>query len=290
MTLVNSLLKASIAFALLSFSFLSNAQKGIDLGFSLGVSAYQGDLAPSSLRGAVGKLGYYSGLFIAVRPLKWVELEVQSNVGQLSADDRNQLNESRRLRNLHFKSSTLDYGIKLNFLLPIYWSNHKHLISPYAGIGYSRIHFNPKARDDYGRWVDLQPLRTEGQGLDRYPDQTPYSLSTHGAVLSAGIRYFYSSGISIRVEGAVHTTQTDYLDDVSTSYPDLNYLEEIVGGLARDMSYRGLYESGPGEGAGRGNPNENDWFISLQVKIGYTITFASLSDNRNRRKVLCPRM
>jgi len=248
--------------------------------------AYQGDLAPSALRGASTGLSPYYGLHIGIDLGGWAALEVQLNNGSISADDKNQTQEGRRIRNLNFRSPITDYGALLTVGLPFQWNKKNFGIRPYIGIGWSQIHFNPQGLYQ-GQWIPLQPLGTEGQGLDRYPDRLPYNLTTQGVLFKAGFSFRFNQNFYIRLEGGLQTTETDYLDDVSTSYPDLDYLSEERGIIAREMSFKGLGNL-PNSGTIRGNPNENDFYIHFQFKVGYTLTFASLKDYNQRRKVKCP--
>jgi hypothetical protein len=61
--------------------------------------------------------------------------------------------------------------------------------------------------------VDLQPLGTEGQGLDGYDDK--YNQLIAAIPLGLGLRFWLGDRISLLIEGSTRLLFTDYLDDVS---------------------------------------------------------------------------
>jgi hypothetical protein len=75
----------------------------------------------------------------------------------------------------------------------------------------------------------------------------------------------------------LRVTFTDYIDDVSGTYPDMAALKASKGQLAVDMSYRGdtrNYNPSyvlPLTGAKRGNSKDNDWYTITQFSIGYRL-------------------
>ena len=74
----------------------------------------------------------------------------------------------------------------------------------------------------------------------------------------------------MRLEYAHHFTKTDYLDDVSTAYPDLDQLAATVNGkLAVQLSNRRLVGTSPPPGRPRGNPKYNDSFSTLGIMLIY---------------------
>ena len=79
------------------------------------------------------------------------------------------------------------------------------------------------------------------------------------------------TGIGIDI--GARKTNTDYLDDVSTSYPDLQELAENNGMLAAQLSDRTAEFTGvPSqiqEGTQRGNPVYNDWYFMGGVTVAY---------------------
>ena len=191
--------------------------------------------------------------------------------GKIGGDDRFSGEKSgRRQRNLHFESKIMELNIMaechfLSFLL-----DERPILSPFVFGGIAGFHFNPKANYE-NESIELQPLGTEGQGtipgLDRYG---LYQIS-----IPAGIGTEVSIGgvCKIGVEMGIRKTFTDYLDDVSTVYPDIAALEDIDPLIAA-LSYRtpeynsDIAEYNPA-GNIRGNADKKDWYAFG----GMTFTF-----------------
>ena len=60
---------------------------------------------------------------------------------------------------------------------------------------------------------------------------------------------------------------TDYLDDVSTTYPDLNLLSNEKGPEAAALSYRGTTTTTSVTGRQRGNPSKKDSYFIGGIKF-----------------------
>jgi len=188
---------------------------------------------------------------------------------------------SRRYdRNLSFRStiSDIQLGIEIH---PLFFKNYDEnqapFLSPYLLVGLGFFSFNPEAKLD-DRWYALQPLHTEGQGFDEYPDRKPYKLNQVNIPLGIGIKYELNSFLSTRLEIVHRFLFTDYLDDASTDYIDpslfSNYLSAQQAAIAAQLSNR-LAELNPAYDPAlntqRGNPKNNDSFFTIQLKIGIAI-------------------
>jgi hypothetical protein len=182
-------------------------------------------------------------------------------------------------RNFDFNSKITDLQLAFE-IHPLFLKNRDEgppRWSPYfvAGIGF--FSFNPQTKSD-GRWYDLQPLHTEGQGFIEYPDRKPYKLHQINFPLGIGVKYEISSLLNARFEFVHRILRTDYLDDVSTNYinPSLffNYLPSQQAGVAVQLADR-QGDRIPGHitdpGQQRGNPKNNDSYFSFQFKLGITL-------------------
>lgn len=85
-------------------------------------------------------------------------------------------------------------------------------LTPYMFAGIGGIYFIPQ-RESQGELIDLQPLGTEGQGLEGYDGR--YSQLIPSLPFGVGIRFWLGDRISLLVEGSTRFLFTDYLDDVS---------------------------------------------------------------------------
>jgi hypothetical protein len=154
-----------------------------------------------------------------------------------------------------------------------------------AGIG--GFHFNPQGFDGVSnQWVDLQPLRTEGQGFAEFPTRKPYKLTQMNLPVGAGIKYYMNDNMTLSFEIIHRKTFTDYIDDVSTNYIDpalfSNYLPASQAPLAARMANKsgGIFSAGDK----RGTPKNNDAYYSAGFKLGIRLG----SNNRYSNSTSCP--
>ncbi len=213
-----------------------------------------------------------------------VGLRVDLNVGSLYANDRileNDQSEARMryLRNLHFRSSIFELlAIAELFPLTILLQFDKvPLLSPYIMGGIGVFSFNPQASLN-GIWVNLQPLRTEGQGFEEYAERKPYARTQINFPVGIGIKYELSALFNLKLEVLHRFTTTDYLDDVSTTYinPELfrRYLNPSEAILAEKLQDRRAIlnpQQIATPGAIRGGSKKNDSYFSATLKVSFVI-------------------
>lgn len=179
-------------------------------------------------------------------------------------------------RNLSFRSSITDIHIGVE-VHPLYFKSYDEekpppMLSPYvlAGIGY--FTFNPEAKLN-NQWYSLQPLRTEGQGFDEYPDREPYKLSQVNIPLGLGVKYELNPFLNVRLEMVYRVLFTDYLDDVShVDYIDptlfTTNLSLTQAALATQLYDRRISTIKNNQ---RGDPKDNDAFFTIQLKLGMSL-------------------
>ena len=144
-------------------------------------------------------------------------------------------------------------------------------VNTYIFTGFSGFFFNPKGQDSTGTWHALQPLGTEGQGI--IPTREPYSRISVAIPFGIGFKYGIGRKLSIGLEYGMRYTFTDYIDDVSTTYIDNDWIREFNGDLAAEMADRSLGEV-PGlstPGAQRGNPRNNDAYMFTLITVSYKL-------------------
>lgn len=163
---------------------------------------------------------------------------------RLVGDDYNFKDDANRqlqfLRNLHFRNDVKELSIVGVYDLYHGGKNFQFRtkLVPYIFGGLALFAHNPQAKTpvDFGNeWVDLKPLRTEGQGLPGYAK--PYSLVNLAVPIGIGVRYRLSEKFDLAAEIGLRYTFSDYIDDVGGNYPNTNDLESD---LARAMSSRSL--------------------------------------------------
>ncbi|MBS1511935.1 MAG: outer membrane beta-barrel protein [Bacteroidetes bacterium] len=272
--------------SIIIFTFCIAVAKAQSLQASVfaGFSNYQGDLQDKRFTLNQSHPAVGVGLVYDITP----QLHARANVtfGKISGADR--ATPKNASRNLSFSSPITDVhlGLEYSILNPEdFW------LSPYVFAGVSYFHFNPSAIDSAGQKVYLQPLSTEGQGF--YQNRKPYQLNQWAIPFGGGIKVTLTDHITVAYEIGLRKTNTDYLDDVSTTYVDQNLLLQHRGQEAVNMAFRGgELKNGatyPADGTPRGSAKNKDWYyfsgINLIIRIADT---GSESRSGRRYKTGCP--
>ena len=222
-----------------------------------------------------------AGGFLQVTCNHVIGLRIQVTFGSVKAYDsilQNGRNSpgSRYSRNLHFKSTISEISFITEIHPQSFVSDQeqfgKFQYFVLAGIG--RYHFNPKAHFN-GKWIELQPLHTEGQGLFNGTIKESYKRSQWNIQAGGGVRFELNARFHIRCEMVNRILFTDYLDDVSTTYADPSVFfqsfpsEQAI--LAKSVADRRFKEPGQTTNAGekRGNPGNNDTFFHFGLSFSY---------------------
>ena len=244
-------------------------------GISTGSTNYLGDL-DDDLTFRFTKMGV--GLNATYRFNPFMTARLGFYQGWARASDSVSTNFARNRRNLHFRTPIREVSGTLVFdFIPTDRSYvFRPPYTPYVFAGISVFSFNPQAQLN-GRWYDLQPLGTEGQwlqgGTTQYPE--PYKLTQVAIPMGAGVRFSLSRNFDLEIETGFRKTFTDYLDDVSGLYPDLQELRSQMGETASILSDpidRGLYpEGGEAVNGIRGDRTQADWYIYTCVRVSYII-------------------
>jgi hypothetical protein len=260
---------------------LSFKWKNTSFGVSIGSATYLGDLQSKKITWSQSKVG--GGIFLHNHLSAHIATRLMLTMGQLAADDANAADLDRVKRNLSFRSNIVELGLvgEYHFLIKKKTPSEPGIaptyckLAPYVMGGVAVFHFNPQAKYN-GEWIDLKPLHTEGQ-TTRASNAKEYKLTQLSLPFGAGINYNASKRVAIGLEIGARKTFTDYIDDVSTSYPHQAALAANEGSLAAKLSWRG--DEVPGreskkvtEGIKRGNADNNDWYfmsgVRMKVKLG----------------------
>lgn len=241
-------------------------------------------------------------LYGSYYPAEWLGFRLALNHGVLKGNDAEAPNKGgaevdRLQRNLSFKSSVLEGILAAEIYPTVFLENYDGLqgkFRPYGVIGIGYFKMNPKAKDVDGKYVALQPLRLEGQGMAEYPDRKEYKLTQMEIPMGVGLKYYVSESFYVGVEVLHRKTFTDYMDDVSTGYIDPvhfdTYLSSYDAARAKRLYYRGTYVTGTSsaniQGFQRGDPTENDAYFSTVLRFGFRLN--SPSDRGARRQLRCP--
>jgi len=280
-----------------------------EAGLSLGVMNCLTDLGGNKGLGKrfikdlnMGKTRFAASVYFNATYKMSIGLRFEGTIGQVAADDAvlyryiDDESVTRYNRNQRFKSKIAE-GSLIAEIYPTYLFRkfdtdvEPPRASPYLMIGVGIFHYNPKGRlSTGGKWVDLQPLHTEGEGfktdtlgydprnniwnLDVYPAQ--YALTQMNIPIGIGMRYEMGPRINLRAEILYRHLNTDYLDDVSGSYANPNnfskYLPAALVGDAIALSNQSINQQyGYQKMTIRGNPDNKDAYFTFSIKFGYLL-------------------
>lgn len=233
------------------------------LGISLSALNYYGDLAPRPSKVSTDISFTRPALTISLghRFGPRYTLTAAFMYGTLSGSDAESADQGdiengrfRYNRNLSFRNRIKELSVIASLDL---FENQATYISrvvwtPYAYAGLAVIHHNPQALapgtdvhgqplPEGGRWVDLQPLGTEGQHAALEKTDANYGLKAYKLIQPAipfgiGARFRINEVMDFSAELGFRYLFTDYIDDVSGSYVDLGVFGNNE--LAKAMSYR----------------------------------------------------
>lgn len=246
------------------------------VGVSLNSMNYFGDLAPLPQRVStdISFTRPGIGVYFARRFGPRYTFRAMFSYGTLRGDDFESADPSdenarfRYVRNLHFRNRIKELTVVGIFDL---FKNEASYISrvqftPYAFTGVTIFHHNPQALvhpnstlPEKDKWVDLQPLGTEGQYSTLSPDDVNYGIDPYSKVQLAipfglGVRYRLNQVIDLSFETGFRYLFTDYIDDVSANYVDLDKIPTDLGKQLSDRS-RETTAAVSGETRAFTNPN-----------------------------------
>lgn len=281
--------------------------KTTHLGLHFGVSNYLGDLGGKEGIGKgfirdnqFKKRTFFYGFSLTRYLFDFLSIRGNFTAGSIAGSDHDVTFKStadpayfRYKRNLDFRSNITEGALLVQIIPLKMLSNHSSFfrspIQPYLGIGLGVFSFNPQGSffdpiaEDYV-WVDLKPLRTEGQGMKEYPGRKVYSLTQFNIPMVLGTNYQLTPRTTFSLEIIGRTLFTDYLDDVSTNYidPELfsKYMSEENASVARSVANKSnlIDPDFPFKmGDQRGRNTKNDYYFSVQVGFTFQI-------NRSRYK------
>lgn len=239
--------------------FATKAQKGPELGGWLGTSFYFGDLN-TTLR--ITKPGIALGLTARYNFNNRVSARSTLSYGNVGADDATSQNNFERNRNLSFRSSIFDLSnvVEFNFFKYEHGSPTFNK-TPYFFGGFNVFYFDPTASLD-GRKYHLRDYGTEGQ-----QPGNEYGFINAGLLLGGGIKIDVNRHISLNIEISTRFLFTDYLDDVSTVYPEKSVLQSARGEVAVALSDRSLVEGLGQAGRQRGDRKAKDQYTFAGVSV-----------------------
>lgn len=235
------------------------------LNVGLGASRYVGDLNERSDLAHL-RLGTALNVAAAYRYSPQLTLRAEAQLYYIRGT---QQDTHLAYNNLSFHSVNPDIwaGLQWDF-----WraDNRNHVIIPYALAGVGLTYLTPKTTYK-GQGISLAPLHTERVDYNRLPVILRYGL---GVPVAATERFKF------HLEGTYTHVLSDYVDDVSTVYPDRNGMEPIAAALS-DRRFE-LGQTLNSAGAKRGNSGRRDGYFILSARLIFVIITPS---QRNYRRM-----
>lgn len=246
-----------------------------ELGFTAGAAHYFGDINTAGWinapKPAVGI--YYRRYFN-----DYVGARLHFRYMQMGYSDTYSNNIYQYRRNLSFNTDLFELAAQGDFnFFRFEPGSYDYRFSPYLTLGVSAFHFNPYAYYQDQKYF-LQPLHTEGQGTALFPERKPYSLFSFAFLTGAGVKYNLNSRLNLGLEVLFRFAQTDYLDDVSTTYAGIDAFatkpdgSATIAAILQDRS--GVTGAAPigVRGRQRGNSRDKDQFATFELTLGILFT------------------
>jgi opacity protein-like surface antigen len=234
-----------------------------ELGVSVGNGHYFGDMN----RSRVNRPKVAAGLFFRKQFGSYVALRASGHYSKLGYADKYNTTPFERQRNLSFNTDIWEFAIQGDFNFFKFLPGSKdYRFTPYVTFGVGTFSFDPYAfipgdSDPY----DLNIRTTEGQ-------ERPYSQRAISFPIGMGVKYNFSKNLNIGFEVAYRFTNTDYLDDVSTTYAGSDKF--IPGTPAYFLQDRSLTLPQLGiAGKQRGFSEQKDQFVFAELTL--SISFNS---------------
>ena len=265
--IINIKIPVAALFLLQSLTVCGQGRMGYFAG--AGIIRYNGDvgqhvnkiITPAEVVNPYGKIG------VSYRIMNHVEAVFYYLHGTVEDADSFATDNDQLIRNQSFKSPVDEAALQIEFTLNSI--SKKRMINPFVSIGAGMFRYNPEGNLN-GTWYDLQPLGTEGQFLAEGNYPQPYRLTAFTFPVGGGVSFRIAPAWRLKVEAAHHISTTDYLDDVSASYPDLAQLAAApYGDIAVQLSNRRLEPEPPRQGRRRGNVSSNDSYLTVGLLLVY---------------------
>jgi hypothetical protein len=266
------------AFVIFSLPFLAQAQNSIrqegEFGIGIGAGHYFGDL---NTKAHLNRPKPAATLFFRKNFGNYIALRVAGSFAQLGYSDvYNDHNEFMKRRNLSFNSNVWELSLQGDFNFYRFMPGEDEFrFTPYITLGAGIFSYDPYAYLQDKKYY-LRPLGTEGQGSAAYPARKPYSSMAFAVPFGVGLKYALNERMNIGFEIVHRFTNTDYLDDVSTTFVEQTVFPPNPDGtsspaaLLSDRSYETGTPIGA-KGVQRGNSQQKDQFATAIFYLSFNL-------------------
>lgn len=241
-----------------------------EVGISYGAGHYFGDMN----RSRINRPKTTAGLFFRKQFGSYVALRASVHGGYLGYADKYNTTPFERQRNLSFNSNLAEFAIQGDFnffkFLP---GTPDYRFTPYVTFGVGAFSFDPYAyipgdEDPH----DLNRRMTEGQAQ-------PYAQNAFCFPIGMGVKYNFYRNLNIGFEVVYRYTNTDYIDDVSTTYAGANmFTPGTPGYILQDRSLT-LPMLGIA-GKQRGFSQQNDQYVFAELTLSLSFNSYKCPDIR----------
>lgn len=249
----------------------SIVQEG-EFGFGVGAGHYFGDL---NTRAKLNRPKLAAGIFFRKNFGNYIAARLSGSFTQLGYSDvYNDHNDVMRRRNLSFNTKVWELGLQGDFNFYRFMPGEPDFnFTPYVTLGVSAFSYDPYAFLR-GEKYNLRQLGTEGQYADSV--SRPYGTMSLAIPFGVGLKYALNDRINIGFEVVHRFTATDYLDDVSRTYPGPDAFppnpdgSPSVAALLSDRSYETGAPIGI-KGQQRGNSQNKDQFVTAIFYVSFNL-------------------
>ncbi len=248
-------MKQILLIGCIALYLLSPAQR-YEIGVSAGGTNYLGDLSP---RLVAKNARESAGFFLKKNMTQYWSFRLGYTYAKIIGSD--DAVYTQNLRNLSFYNNLNEFAAIFEFnFKPYAIGNLPNKETFYVMHGIAFTMHSPKA--EYGgNTYALRTLKTEGKSYMPFTIAIPFGM---GYKLNLNQTWILAPEIGFRM------TFTDYLDDVSGVYPDLNGMSRI----AAHMSDRSVERSDvplSSLNKQRGDVNPVDWYAIAGIHLSYRI-------------------
>lgn len=270
------LLLSTIIFSVVTLKaqYESYVRQG-EIGLAVGAGHYFGDL---NTRAAINRPKFSAGAFFIKQFNNYIGIKVAANYAQLGYSDVYSKNETQKIRNLSFNSSIWELSASGNFnffkFLP---GVEGYNYTPYVSLGVGVFTYDPYAYLA-GQKYYLRTLGTEGQGSAAFPNKKQYNTMAICFPLTVGLKYSFTENTNFFAEVGYRFTNTDYLDDVSTTYagpeafPPQPNGDPSIAFLLQDRSYERTATPIGIKDRQRGNSQQKDAYLLAQIGVSFNLS------------------
>jgi hypothetical protein len=232
-----------------------------------------------------------------------ISAKASFSYARVAGSDRLTNELARRNRDLEFRSDIWELSAQFEYALIEEHIKGRYIrgktkfpvhIYLFGGIGF--LHFNPKSRVNFeGPWIALQPLGTEGQGLEGGGKK--YIRYTMCIPVGIGFKYPITNQWHIGLEYGLRKTFSDYIDDVSGVYFDRGKIRDARGNQAMYFADPASYDTpyspdkpafssktdvysadgrkrisgATNPGQRRGNSSKDDFYMLANLSVSYKL-------------------